>query len=392
MNKDRLQTLFLNLGHFFDHMLILIYATAVISISIEFDRDYGEILAIATPGFLLYGAMSLPFGWMGDRKGRHGFVALFFIGIGTATVLTAFSTSILQIGIGLTAIGFFAAIYHPVGIPMLIQGIDRPGRKLGANGVFGNMGVAAAPLVVGALSTAYGWRGAFIVPGIICIILGLLFWKLIPSDAPATPKQDASATIFDDFLPGWRRVLIIMGIITLVAGIIFNSTTVSLPKLFQERFTDTMPGAIGFTALASLVYACASFAQITAGHAVDKFSAKKLLLGVLCTQVIVLPVMAFADGPLLFFTAILAMACVFGQIPIIDTLVTRYVPDSYRGRVFSIKYLLNLGVGAMAIPMIASLHTWADGFTSLFQVLGTIALIMAGAAFSLRSKQMSPAE
>ena len=102
--------------------------------------------------------------------------------------------------------------------------------------------------------------------------------------------------------------------------------------------------------------------------------------------------MAFAEGPLLFVAALFAMACVFGQIPIIDTLVTRYVPDSYRGRVFSIKYLLNLGVGAMAIPMIASLHTWADGFTSLFQVLGAIALIMACAAFTLRSQQASPAE
>ena len=392
MNKDRLQTLFLNLGHFFDHMLILIYATAVISIGLEFDRSYGEIIAIATPGFLLYGAMSLPFGWIGDHKGRHGLMALFFVGIGTATVLTAFSTSIWQIGIGLTVIGFFAAIYHPVGIPMLIQGIDRPGRKLGANGVFGNMGVAAAPLVVGALATAYGWRGAFIAPGIVCIIIGLLFWKLVPVDAPPKPKQDKTSKAFDDFLPGWRRVFIIIGIITLIAGLIFNSTTVSLPKLFQERFTEALPGAIGFTALASLVYACASFAQIAAGTAVDKVSAKKLLLGLLCTQMIVLPIMAFAEGPLLFAAAILAMSCVFGQIPIIDTLVTRYVPDSHRGRVFSIKYLLNLGVGAMAIPMIASLHTWADGFTSLFQILGAIALIMAGAAFTLRSQQASPAE
>lgn len=393
MNANRLQTLFLNLGHFFDHMLILIYATAVISIGIEFDQSYGEIIALATPGFLLYGAMSLPFGWIGDHKGRHGLMALFFIGIGAATTLTAFSTSIWQIGLGLTVIGFFAAIYHPVGIPMLIQGIDKPGKKLGLNGVFGNMGVAAAPLVVGALATAYGWRGAFIGPGIACMIIGLLFWRLVPADTPIEkPIKDKNAGSFDTFLPGWRRVLIVIGIITLIAGVIFNATTVSLPKLFQERFTDALPGAIGFTALASLVYAIASFAQIMAGTAVDKMSAKRLLVGLLGTQIVVLPIMAFAEGPLLFVAALIAMACVFGQIPIIDTLVSRYVPDSHRGRVFSIKYLLNLGVGAMAIPLIASLHQWGNGFTSLFQILGMIALIMAVAALSLRRTQTSPAE
>ncbi len=393
MNTKQLETLFLNLGHFFDHMLILIYATAVISIGVEFELPYGEIIALATPGFILYGAMSLPFGWLGDRKGRHGLMALFFIGIGLATTLTALSTNIWQIGLGLTVIGFFAAIYHPVGIPMLIQGIDKPGRKLGLNGVFGNMGVAAAPLVVGALAAAYGWRGAFIGPGVVCIMIGMLFWWLVPADSPAKKEtRDQKAGSFDTFMPGWRRVLLIIGIITLVAGVIFNATTVSLPKLFQERFTDALPGAIGFTALASLVYAIASFAQVMAGTAVDKVSAKRLLVGLLGTQMVVLPIMAFAEGPLLFVAALIAMACVFGQIPIIDTLVSRYVPDSHRGRVFSIKYLLNLGVGAMALPLIASLHQWGDGFTSLFQLLGLIALIMAVAALSLRRTQASPAE
>ena len=78
------------------------------------------------------------------------------------------------------------------------------------------------------------------------------------------------------------------------------------------------------------------------------------------------------------------MSCVFGQIPIIDTIITRYVPDSHRGRVLSIKYLLNLSVGAMAIPAIASLHTWGDGFSTLFKFLGVIAIIMTVAAFSLQ--------
>jgi len=392
MNADQLRTLFLNAGHFFDHMLILIYATAVIAISTEFGRTYGEIIAIATPGFVLFGAMSLPFGWLGDRFGRHGLMSLFFIGIGTATALTGLSTSIWHLSIGLTVVGICAAIYHPVGIPMLVQGVDKPGKKLGINGVFGNMGVAAAPLVVGAMMATYGWRGAFIGPGLVCILVGLLFWKLVPADKPVGPKQKNTTEPAAAFLDGWRRVLVSLGIITLIAGLIFSSTTIALPKLFEERFTDALPGALGFTALASLVYAIASFAQVAAGAAVDKYSAKSMLIIILSTQVVVLPIMAFAEGPLLFVSSLFLMAGVFGQIPIIDTMLTRYVPDSHRGRVFSVKYLLNLSVGAMAIPMIAGMHQWADGFLTLFQVLAVIALIMVGAAFILRRPQPVAAE
>ena len=49
--------------------------------------------------------------------------------------------------------GIFAAIYHPVGIAMLIKSNRRIGFRLGINGVFGNMGVAAAPLIAGILLT-----------------------------------------------------------------------------------------------------------------------------------------------------------------------------------------------------------------------------------------------
>ncbi len=392
MSTDQRQTLFLNLGHFFDHMLILIYATAVIAMADEFAQSYGEMILIATPGFVLYGAMSLPFGWLGDRRGRHGYMTLFFVGIGVATTLTAFSTTILELTIGLTAIGFFAAIYHPVGIPMLVQGVDKPGKKIGVNGVCGNMGVAAAPLVVGALMLAFGWRGAFIGPGVLCILVGLIFWKMVPADKPVGPKDKTPTAGQADFQVGWQRVLVSLGIITLISGLIFSSSTVALPKLFEERFAADLPGSIGFAALASLVYAVASFAQVAAGSAVDKYSAKSLLIGILGTQVVILPLLALAEGPLLFAASLFLMACVFGQIPIIDTVLTRYVPDSHRGRVFSVKYLLNLSVGALAIPMISGMHQWADGFTTLFQTLSLIAIVMVAAAFILRRPQAAAAE
>jgi len=377
------RTLFLNMAHFLDHLFMLIYATAVITIAAEFGKTYGEILVFATPGFVLFGAMALMFGWLGDHWGRHRLILIFFIGIGLSAVMTGFAEGIWQVGAGLAAIGLFAAIYHPVGIPMLVQGLEKPGKTLGINGVFGNLGVAAAPLFVGAIAVSFGWRAAFIAPGIVSIILGVLFWKLVPADPPIKSKTKTVASMDEAFVPGWRHVLGVIAIVTLLGGLIFNSTTVSIPKLFEERLADSGPDFLTYTAMAAIVYAVASLAQVIAGSAVDRMSAKTLIVGIVLSQFIVFAGVAFADGLMVFALALLGMSCVFGQIPIIDTLITRYVPDSHRGKVFSIRYLLNLGVGAMAVPLISYLHHWGGGFTTLFQILGGCAVLMAVAAITL---------
>ena len=377
------KALFLNLAHFLDHLFMLIYATAVITIAAEFGKTYGEILVFATPGFVLFGAMALAFGWLGDHWGLHRLILVFFVGIGISSIATGFAEGVWQVGLGLSAIGFFAAIYHPVGIPMLVQGLEKPGKTLGINGVFGNLGVAAAPLFVGAIAVTFGWRAAFIAPGIFSIILGILFWKMVPVDPLPKSKSKSSISMDDAFVPGWRHVLGVIAIVTLLGGLIFNSTTVSVPKLFEERLTGIGPDFLSYTAMAAIVYTCASLAQIIAGSAVDRISAKSLIIGIVLTQLLVFTGIAFSDGLMVFALALLGMSCVFGQIPIIDTLITRYVPDSHRGKIFSVRYLLNLGVGAMAIPLIAYLHHWGGGFTTLFQVLGGCALLMAVAAVTL---------
>src|SRR3546814_20308334 len=91
------------------------------------------------------GAGALPSGWLGDRWSRNGMIAIFFIGIGAASIVTGFASTPFQIGAGLLLIGAFASIYHPVGIAMVVDGPpERVGRRLGVNGVYGNMEIGRA--------------------------------------------------------------------------------------------------------------------------------------------------------------------------------------------------------------------------------------------------------
>ncbi len=172
MTASRRLTLFLNFGHTLDHLLMLIFPTVVLAMSAELGRGYAELLPLSLGGFICFGAFSIPAGWLADRWSRFGMMLVFFFGIGVAAILTGFADGAMQIALGLTLIGVFAAIYHPVGIAMLVANQPNVGRTLGINGVFGNVGVAFSALIAGALAESAGWRAAFIVPGMLALAAG----------------------------------------------------------------------------------------------------------------------------------------------------------------------------------------------------------------------------
>ena len=86
--KDRQHFLFLNIGHFLDHFFLLIFATAAaLSLAIEWQLSYGQLIPYSTAGFIAFGLFSLPSGWVADRWSREGMMCVFFIGIGLSTLI-----------------------------------------------------------------------------------------------------------------------------------------------------------------------------------------------------------------------------------------------------------------------------------------------------------------
>ena len=124
INPTKLRLLYINFGHFIDHMLMLIYAKAAFNAGIEFgigkDMAYAEMIPYGIPSLILFGACAPLAAFLADRWNRSGMLTVFFFGIGFAAILTGLAQSLMQIGIGLALIGVFASIYHPVGIAMLI--------------------------------------------------------------------------------------------------------------------------------------------------------------------------------------------------------------------------------------------------------------------------------
>jgi MFS family permease len=362
---------FLNLGHLLDHLSMLVFPTVVVALARTWQQSYSELLPLALGGFIAFGAFALPAGWLADHWSRYRMMALFFFGIGGSLFLTGFARSPWQIGAGLTLTGMFAAIYHPVGIAMLVSAPAKMGKALGWNGLYGNLGLASAALVAGALMDAAGWRAAFFVPGLAAIAAGVAFLALVP-DPGRVPRVSKSMGLHVDRRT-MTRIFTILLIATACGGIIFNSTTVSMPKVFDERLRALTQTNFGVGALVALVYTIAAFAQVLMGTLIDRVHLKRLMIGIALAQIPLLYLAANLDGWPMLAAALLMMLAVFGQIPLNDAIVGRYIADEYRARVLAVRYVVSLGVAAVGVPLVAGLHATGGGFRYVFYVLAALA-------------------
>jgi MFS family permease len=390
LETSRTAQLFLNFGHSLDHLLLLIYPTVILVMAPEFGRTYGEMLPLSIGAFIMFGAGSLPAGWLADHWSRRGMMTVFFVGMGVSSILAGLAQNTWQVAATLTLIGTFGAIYHPVGIAMLVSGREKVGRVLGVNGVWGNLGVACAALIAGALAHWVGWRAAFIVPGVIAIATGIAFALLVPGDlGRAKPQRKAPGRVFP------RGVLVhvftVMAIATLCGGVIFNATTVAMPKVFDERLAGLVTTTLGIGVLVSLVYAFAALAQLCVGWWIDRHTLKSVFVPVVALQVPLLFLAGASQHIAMLLVALAMMFFVFGQIPINDAMVAAYTDEKWRARAFAVRYVVSFVGSAAAVPLVAYIHSTTGGFTQLFFVLAGLALITLVAATTLPSTEQRPA-
>jgi MFS family permease len=396
--RDRLHFLFLNIGHFLDHLLTLVFATvAALALTREWGLSYAELVPYATPGFIAFGVFSLPAGWLADRWSREGMIAVFFVGIGAAAIATSFANSPLQIALGLFAVGVFAAIYHPVGLALVVEHARKAGMAIAANGVWGNLGVGSAALLTGYFIDNGGWRSAFVVPGVFSIACGIgyawLTWDRIraPRPRPTAKTADGAASALAD--AERRAMWRLMGIVfftTAIGGIIFQSTSFALPKVFEERLTGIAGSATLIGWLAFLVFAIASIAQLVVGRLLDEIGPRLVFMGVATLQIVFFLAMPGLQDWAALLVAIAFMLGAFGQIPINDYMIGRMAKSELRASIYGVRYVVAFAVLAAALPLIAWVHkTW--GFDTLFRLLaGAAALTLI--AVSLLPRRLPEAQ
>ena len=303
-------------------------------------------------------------------------MAVFYGGCGLSLAAAGLAPNLVMLAIALTALGMFAAIYHPVGTAMLIEQATLRGRSLAFNGVCGNLGAALAAGLTAALVAGFGWRAAFLVPGVLCLGTAVLYLCLVPNEGR---KEARRATVADVPLGAALAATIfaLFVVIALCAGLVFNIVAVALPKILDERLGADVP-LILVGGVATLVFVCGALAQIAVGRLVEKFPPHILFAVIASLQFLGVLWAAQAAGKMLIVALAVAMAAIYAQVTVNDLVIARYTADAWRGRIYAVRYFLTFLASGAAVTAIAFLYG-RGGFALL---LGTTAIIALGFVFA----------
>ncbi len=382
--SSRLPLVFSCLGHTYMHLFTAFYFVIALTLEDAWRLEYHELIELWALGALLVGIAALPAGWLGDRWSASGMMVIYFLGLGAAGIVCGLVDGPSALFIGLTALGLAAAIYHPVGIAWLVRNARARGRALGINGAFGGLGVASAGLVAGALIDLFGWRAAFIIPGVICLATGLVLLACLRSglmvEAPPAPRSEAPA-------PSRGAVLRVYGVLLLtmlIMGILFQATQVSVPKVFDLRLRDIAgEGALGIGAIVALVYTVGSVTQLVGGVMADRFPLKPLYAGCFLLQVPVLAGIAIFGGlPLVALVAVTVFLTA-APLPAENMLLARFTPQRHHSLAYGVKFVLAFGTGPVSILLVSRVQERTGEFTWLYLALAAVALLAALAALLL---------
>jgi MFS family permease len=375
---------FINVGHAFAHLLMLLFPTAVLAMEGMWGLGYAELLPLGFAGYLLFGLGSLPAGWLGDRWSSGWLMAIFFLGSGAACVLAGLATGPWTLAAGLTLIGLFASIYHPVAIAWLVGAGDRPGRTLGFNGVFGAVGTGGAALVAGVLADLIDWRAAFIVPGLVCLAIGVAFTLGVARGRHGMVRaRYRPDRVRPDAAEGRRGLFLMLGVI-LFSGMIFQMASVGMPKIFQARLGDVIgTGALAAGTLVSLVYGISALGQIAGGVLADRYDERTLYPISYVFQVGILIIAALSFSPGLVVVMALAVTVQTGTQPIENCLMARYTPETWRATVYGLKFVLALGLSSLGVPLIALIVGLTGSVDGVFMALIACGVVALGIALTL---------
>jgi MFS family permease len=371
---------FLNWAHAVDHYVLLIFPTVVLSLEAFYQRPYADLIALSTPCFIAFGIFSLPAGWLADRWSRRNMMVVFYAGCGLSLVAAALAPNLVALAVALFMLGVSAAIYHPVGMAMLIEASQARGRTLAFNGVCGNLGAALAAGITAVLASWLGWRGAFLVPAALCLATAVIYFWAIPDDRHQTAQREST--------PGVRLApqvaVALFGlfiIIAMTAGLIFNAVTVALPKIVEERLAQDVP-LIAVGGLATAVFMCGALAQLAVGRLVEWIAPHILLAIIVAIGLVGILWAANASGAWLLIALALVMVSIYGQVTVNDMVIARYSADAWRGRVYAVRYFLLFISAGAAVWMISRFHQ-QGGFDLVLLATAAVTFVFLAAAIGV---------
>ena len=325
--------------------------------------DMAAVLGISFWMYLLFGCTALPWGMLADRWGARLLMRIYYAGTGISGLAAAvLLNSPLGLTLALAFLGLFSGIYHPTGLGLISKEIKQVGVGMGINGMYGNLGLATAPLLTGLVNWLWGPQTAYFFLGVLNLC-GLLLMAVFPLYA-TRPTRESKKSETNGLLAAFLILLVAM----MLGGITYRAATVILPAYFELKnqalvawLSNLIQGDLSqnlvATTVTSLIFLIGMLGQYSGGRIADRFDPR---IGYLFFFGITAPAaffMAYAGNYLLVGLALWYFFFLLGMQPMENTLVAKYTPRRFHHSAFGTKFILTFGIGALAVKIAAAIES-----------------------------------
>jgi len=358
------------------HILELTYGAVLIAIAQEFGASLFILGVLASIFGFAFGVTALPSGYLADRMSERHLLVVCCLGMAVASIAIGLSPNIYMLGAALLVLGLVLGIYHPTGAAFITRITTHRGLGFGYLGIGGSIGIAAGPILAGAIASFWGWRTSYFVFAIPALFLAFVFYLFARTEIPVAEHSNAESGAERVSLRPFILPLALIFCIQVLNGFIYRGIITFLPLYFSERIQfaflnmDSLLIAGLFTTIA-LIFGVGG--QFFGGYLAERRRHESLALIIILIATPFLVAIASSSGlPLLGAAIAFAFFNFMGQ-PIFNCLVADYCPPSWRGRMFGIYFFCVFGVGSFSAPLLGYI---ADRF-------GTSWVFMVSAGFNL---------
>ena len=373
-------------GHFMSHFNMLVFPALVLPLTARLGIAMAQVLALSFWMYLLFGLTALFWGVIADRFGARRLLFVFFVGAGLSGIGAAlWLDSPVMFAFALAALGLFSGIYHPAGLGLISKEMSRVGIGMGYNGMFGNLGLAMAPLLTGIIHWLWGPQAAYLVLGGLNLG-GAVLMILFPVSATA-PDASTDSAAGNGFL--WPFIILLAAM--MMGGIVYRGASVILPAYFELKtpqlyqwLMEATRGGISqnlvATTITSIIFLIGILGQYSGGRCADRYEPAVCYLIFFGIAGPAAFCMALTRDLLLVGIAVIFFFFLLGMQPIENTLIARFVPRRFHHSAFGGKFVVTFGLGALAVKGVAAIETIYNIETVFFflTLMVIVALVFIG--------------
>jgi NNP family nitrate/nitrite transporter-like MFS transporter len=335
---------------------------------LEIEEEFSIRHAAASRFFLIisigYGVSLLFSGYISALIRHKGAIILSISIIGGAQLLVSLAPTLFVVHIGLVLLGLGAGFYPPSGVSALTAAVSSEhwNKALSLHEAGPNLGLIAAPLFVAAFGGLLGWRGVFLLTGIVCIAVGLLYMKLLrvgrffgepPRFSTIAPLLRTGAF--------WILLTLFILCIGAVQGVYSLMPTFLVTEAgMAKSYANTLVGISRILPVGGV---------LSAGFIADRIGSRRFIFLLLALEGALILALSLLHGPLLNAAVLLQPVFAAMYFPVGLSILSSIGSESSRNIVLSSVFVLTAVTGTGVIPAFLGYmgehFTFAAGFTIL---------------------------